>query len=100
MRHVHNLRRANSKKRPTVTFATILKLIDRQVGRKRNGAERDQRIRLWHRNDAFVFADANAPLFLQTEHDARPVKNHIQKTCDSHGEDGTKQERENKTFTK
>src|SRR6266542_2203904 len=83
-----------------VAFAAVLQLIHRQMRWKGNRANREQRVRLWHGDDAFAFTDANAPLLRQTQRDARSMKKHIQQTCDCHGKDRTKQQRKDEPFPK
>src|SRR5437016_7272066 len=63
----------------------------------RNGTEREQRVRLWHRDDALLLSDTNTQFFGGSGPDSKRVKHHVKKASHYAREHRTEQQRQNKT---
>src|SRR5438034_8913559 len=101
MRRVHNLLRAESKKRSRIALAAVLLFIDRECDWRSNyeSVRREDRGRLRHRDGAFLSSDANAPFLGDAGRDPKSVKRNVQNPGAYHCESRTKQQRENKSFS-
>src|SRR5438034_9631241 len=99
MRRVHNLLRAESKKRSRIALAAVLLFIDRECDCRSNSesVRREDRGRLRHRDGAFLSSDANAAFLGDAGRDPKSVKRHVENRAHYDCESRTKQERENKT---
>src|ERR1700730_6797588 len=98
MARIHDLLRADPKKRPGVTLATVLLFVDCEGGYRSNAAKSKDRRGLRHRHNLFLSSDANTPFLGDAGGDPECAKQNVKNSGACDREDRTEQQRRHESF--
>src|SRR4029077_915496 len=98
MARIHDLLRADPKKRSCVTLATVLLFVEYEGGYRSNTAERKDRRGLRHRHNPFLSSDTNTPFLSDAGGDPERAKQNVKNSGDCDREDRTEQQRQHESF--